>query len=45
MFGARGRGRTDTGISSHRILSPGRLPIPPLEHITYFIVFQQQNEL
>ena len=28
--GAQGRGRTGTGISSHGILSPGRLPIPPL---------------
>lgn len=23
------RGRTGTGISTHGILSPGRLPIPP----------------
>ena len=29
FFGADGRGRTGTGISSHGILNPGRLPIPP----------------
>ena len=27
---AAGRGRTGTGIATHGILSPGRLPIPPL---------------
>ena len=27
------RGRTGTGITTHGILSPGRLPIPPLRHI------------
>ena len=26
------RGRTGTGISTHGILSPGRLPIPPRRH-------------
>ena len=31
-FGADDRGRTGTGISSHGILSPGRLPVPPLRH-------------
>ena len=30
--GADDRGRTGTGISSHGILSPGRLPVPPLRH-------------
>ena len=34
-FGADDRGRTGTGISSHGILSPGRLPIPPHRHVTY----------
>ncbi len=31
-FGADDRGRTGTGISSHGILSPGRLPVPPHRH-------------
>ena len=30
-FGARDRDRTGTGITTHGILSPGRLPVPPLE--------------
>ncbi len=30
--GAEDRGRTGTGITTHGILSPGRLPIPPLRH-------------
>ena len=29
---AGGRARTDTVLSHHRILSPARLPIPPLRH-------------
>ena len=28
--GAGDRGRTGTGITTHGILSPGRLPVPPL---------------
>ena len=32
FLGARNRNRTGTGITSHGILSPGRLPVPPLEH-------------
>ena len=28
-FGAGNRGRTGTRLTSHGILSPGRLPIPP----------------
>ena len=28
-IGAGDRDRTDTGITTHGILSPGRLPIPP----------------
>ena len=31
--GAGNRARTGTGFKSHGILSPGRLPIPPLRHI------------
>ena len=27
---AADRNRTGTGITTHRILSPGRLPVPPL---------------
>ena len=30
---APGRGRTGTSITRHGILSPRRLPIPPLRHI------------
>ena len=26
------RNRTGTGITTHGILSPGRLPVPPLRH-------------
>ena len=29
FYGADDRGRTGTGIASHGILSPGRLPVPP----------------
>ena len=29
---ARNRNRTGTGFNSRRILSPVRLPVPPLEH-------------
>lgn len=32
LVNAGGRNRTDTGFRSHRILSPARLPIPPLRH-------------
>ena len=31
---AADRNRTGTGITTHRILSPGRLPVPPLRHTT-----------
>ena len=33
--GADDRGRTGTGITSHGILSPGRLPVPPHRHTTF----------
>ena len=31
--GARDRNRTGTGVKSRRILSPVRLPVPPLERM------------
>ena len=34
FFNADDRGRTGTGISSHGILSPGRLPVPPHRQIS-----------
>ena len=30
---AADRNRTGTGITTHGILSPGRLPVPPLRHM------------
>ena len=33
IYGAGNRARTGTGYKSHGILSPGRLPIPPLRHL------------
>ena len=30
------RNRTGTGITTHGILSPGRLPVPPLRHILFY---------
>ena len=38
FLNAAGRGRTGTGITTHGILSPGRLPIPPLRRIHNEIV-------
>ena len=35
MIGAGNRDRTGTGFESHGILSPGRLPIPPLRHTVF----------
>lgn len=32
---AADRNRTGTGITTHGILSPGRLPVPPLRHVIY----------
>ena len=37
FFNAGNRNRTGTGVTTHRILSPGRLPVPPLRHKKYFI--------
>ena len=33
LTNAADRNRTGTGITTHGILSPGRLPVPPLRHI------------
>ena len=33
FWSAADRNRTGTGIATHGILSPGRLPVPPLRHI------------
>ena len=33
MKNAADRNRTGTGITTHGILSPGRLPVPPLRHM------------
>ena len=33
FFSAGDRGRTGTGITTHGILSPGRLPIPPRRRV------------
>ena len=33
---AADRNRTGTGITTHGILSPGRLPVPPLRHNNLF---------
>ena len=32
---AADRNRTGTGITTHGILSPGRLPVPPLRHSSF----------
>ena len=32
LVGAGNRNRTGTGITTHGILSPGRLPVPPSRH-------------
>ena len=33
FLSAADRNRTGTGIATHGILSPGRLPVPPLRHL------------
>ena len=40
---AADRNRTGTGITTHGILSPGRLPVPPLRHIHYKWDLQGSN--
>lgn len=34
-YGAGGEARTRTGVTTHGILSPRRLPIPPLRQLIY----------
>ena len=41
-FGAGNRARTDTRFKSHGILSPGRLPIPPLRHLVRLIILPHE---
>ncbi len=36
FFNAGNRNRTGTGVTTHRILSPGRLPVPPHQHFKLF---------
>ena len=38
------RNRTDTGITTHGILSPGRLPVPPLRHILFHTYLSLKSE-
>ena len=38
FFHAGNRNRTGTGVTTHRILSPGRLPVPP--HQQLYCVFK-----
>ena len=54
IFCAGNRGRTGTGITTHGILSPGRLPIPPcrqqatqtgLEPVTSAVTGRRSNQL
>ena len=37
IFGAEDRNRTGTVFNHRRILSPVRLPVPPLQHICYYV--------
>ncbi len=44
FFGAGDRDRTGTGIATHGILSPGRLPVPPHRHVRFLIArFQNKS--
>ena len=38
LINAADRNRTGTGITTHGILSPGRLPVPPLRHAKHIFV-------
>ena len=38
------RNRTGTGITTHGILSPGRLPVPPLRHIFFHTHLSLKSE-
>ena len=37
------RDRTGTGITTHGILSPGRLPVPPRRHLPYDVVVKKRD--
>ena len=41
---AADRNRTGTGITTHGILSPGRLPVPPLRHILFYTYLLLKTE-
>ena len=43
-FNAGDRNRTGTGIATHRILSPGRLPVPPRRHNHIILVCTNTND-
>ena len=50
ITGARGRNRTGTKFDVRRILSPLRLPVPPLEHfrlilLSAWLCYHSQNHL
>ena len=40
-----GRTRTGTGINSHRILSPVRLPVPPPRQTVYYNLADKYRDL
>lgn len=42
--GAEGRDRTGTNLSAHWILSPARLPIPPLRHAKNNTINRNYNQ-
>ena len=44
VFNAADRNRTGTGITTHGILSPGRLPVPPLRHILFHTYLSLKSE-
>ena len=44
VFNAADRNRTGTGITTHGILSPGRLPVPPLRHIFFHTYLSLKSE-
>ncbi len=37
------RDRTGTGITTHGILSPGRLPVPPRRRLPYVILVKKRD--
>ncbi len=42
-YAAGDRDRTGTGITTHGILSPGRLPVPPRRHLPYNILVKKRD--